>query len=49
MGDINLGDTHIITLNDCGVDDDEPSCDQFVVLIVAQHRNRFNFKALDSG
>ncbi|CAF4224092.1 unnamed protein product, partial [Rotaria sp. Silwood2] len=47
MEDIHMGDTHLISLNDCGVDDDEPSCDQYVVLIVAQHRNKFDFTALD--
>ncbi len=49
MDDIHMGDTHLIALNDCGVDDDEPSCDQYVALIVAQHRNKFDFTALDSG
>jgi hypothetical protein len=49
MEDINMGDTHLITLNDCGVDDDEPSCDHYMALIVAQHRNNFDFTALDSG
>jgi len=50
MDDINMGDTHVIALNDCGSDDDdEPSCDQYVALIVAQHRNKFDFTALDSG
>ncbi len=51
MNDINMGDTHLITLDDCGVDDDENqlSCDQYVALIVAQHRNKFDFTALDSG
>src|ERR1700733_12775219 len=49
MEDIHMGDTHLIALNDCGIDDDEPSCDQYVALIVAQHRNKFDFTALDSG
>lgn len=50
MNDINMGDTHLIALDDCGVDnEDEPSCDQYVALIVAQHRNKFDFTALDSG
>jgi hypothetical protein len=50
MDDLNMGDTHVIALNDCsGDDDDEPSCDQYVALIVAQHRNKFDFTALDSG
>jgi len=50
MDDLNMGDTHVIALNDCGGDDDdEPSCDQYVALIVAQHRNKFDFTALDSG
>jgi hypothetical protein len=49
MEDIHMGDTHLIAINDCGVDDDEPSCDQYVALIVAQHRNKFDFTALDSG
>ncbi len=49
MEDMHMGDTHLIALNDCGVDDDEPSCDQYVALIVAQHRNKFDFTALDLG
>jgi hypothetical protein len=49
MEDIHMGDTHLIAINDCGVDDDEPSCDQYVALIVAQHRNKFDFTALDLG
>ncbi len=49
MEDIHMGDTHLIALDDCGVDDDEPSCDQYVALIVAQHRNKFDFTALDLG
>ncbi len=43
-----MGDTHLITLNDCTIDDEE-SCDQYVALIVAQHRNQFDFTALDYG
>ncbi|CAF3617419.1 unnamed protein product [Rotaria sordida] len=50
MQDIHMGDTHLISLNDCGVDDDdELLCDQYVALIVAQHRNKFDFTALDSA
>ena len=48
MDDIHMGDTHLITLNDCTIDD-EDSCDQYVALIVAQHRNQFDFTALDYG
>lgn len=46
-----MGDTHLISINDCTVDDDddEVSCDQYVALIVAQHHNKFDFTALDSG
>ncbi len=43
-----MGDTHLIAINDCTIDDEE-SCDQYVALIVAQHRNQFDFTALDSG
>jgi hypothetical protein len=50
MEDIHMGDTHLIAIDDCGVDDDdEQSCDQYVALIVALHRNKFDFPALDSG
>ncbi len=51
MEDINMGDTHLIALDDCGIDEDEnePSCDRYVALIVAQHHNKFDFTALDSG
>ena len=49
MDDIHMGDTHLIAIDDCGIDDDEPSCDQYVALIVAQHRNKFDFTALDLG
>ena len=49
MQDIHMGDSHLIAINDCGVDDDEPPCEQYVALIVAQHRNKFDFPALDSG
>jgi hypothetical protein len=48
MDDIHMGDTHLIAINDCTIDDEE-SCDQYVALIVAQHRNQFDFTALDSG
>ncbi|CAF0884246.1 unnamed protein product [Adineta ricciae] len=49
MQDIHMGDSHLIAINDCGVDDDEPPCEQYVALIVAQHRNKFDFTALDSA
>lgn len=49
LEDINMGDTHLISINDCSVDDDEPVCEQHVALIIAQHRNKFDFIALDSG
>ncbi|CAF3662859.1 unnamed protein product [Rotaria socialis] len=48
MDDINMGDAHVISLNDCVIDD-EPECDQYVALIVAQHRYKFDFTALDSA
>lgn len=46
-----MGDAHLIAINDCTIDDDdeEASCDQYVALIVAQHHNKFDFTALDSG
>ncbi|CAF0836864.1 unnamed protein product [Adineta steineri] len=52
MKDIHMGDTHLISLNDCVIDDDdddEPSCDQYMALIVAQHNNKFDFTALNSA
>ena len=47
--DIHMGDTHIVALNDCSVDDNEPLCNQYVALIVAQRQNTFDFTALDLG
>ncbi len=44
-----MGDTHLIAINDCSLDDDQPLSDQYVALIVAQHRNKFDFTALDLG
>lgn len=50
MDDINMGDAHLIAIDDCTIDDDEEaSCDQYVALVVAQHHNKFDFTALDSG
>ena len=49
MGDINLGDTHLIALDDCTTDNEEASCDQYVALVVAQRRNNFDLRALGSG
>ena len=44
-----MGETHLIALDDCASENGESSFDQYVALIVAQHRNRFDFTALDSG
>jgi len=48
MNDIHLGDTHLISLEDCTLDDDT-SYEHYVALIVAQRQNKFNFSALQSG
>lgn len=49
MGDIHMGDTHLIALDDCASEENDSPYDHYVALIVAQHRNHFDFQALDSG
>ena len=49
MGDIHMGDTHLIALDDCASEENDTPFDQYVALVVAQHRNHFDFHALDSG
>ena len=49
MKDIHMGDTHLIALDDCAMENDEVTFDHYVALVVAQQRNQFDFKALDSG
>lgn len=49
MGDIHMGDAHLIALDDCASEENDSPFDHYVALIVAQHRNNFDFSALDSG
>lgn len=49
MSDIHLGDAHLVALEDCGTEENDSTFDHYVALIVAQHRNKFDFKALDSS
>jgi hypothetical protein len=49
LDDLHMGDTHLIALNASPTKATTASFDQYVALIVAQHKNCFDFSALDSG